>query len=781
MSKGDMGRVLRRALDRLGASAEAPSDAQLLTRFLRQRDDSAFAALVERHGPMVRGVCRRVLGNEHDADDAFQAVFLVLAEKAGTVRKQDTLGGWLHGVATHVARRARERRQVRQRHEHPAEYGHEPPDAHADAAESFARRELLAALDSEIDRLPAEQNRVLVLHYFEGRSHVETARELGCPAGSIWWRLEQAREGLRSRLTARGLSIPAAALAALLAETASAAVPRSLIDTTTRAALAPAAGGAAAALSGEILAAMSTSKLKWLSAALVLIVTAGAGVHWMVRREPAPASVPVVEEPRVASEEKASPPAEPNAKDLTLPPPAKVRAEPLAIPDPPPLPANARVGKSVRNNVANLGVLLARREARARGWAMEIGRQTQLDDLMGVFRPRRRKHTDADPPLGIGPTAGKVAPDGIEQLLFALETERAPYIDPALLVETAYRIQAVAEVTKDMKAPFHAMNVAWKKYTTDFQTASVEFTTAARSGDAPTVRQAVRKLNATCAACHNTAKETDGIASDIAQLSTDKVIELLKIDPPADDAGIAVARCKAGLRVLSARRLERAKTVPVIVDALTSRHEDVRIVAVSSLKALGESDQTGQPALDRALASEPAAFRYRFAHQVRRLASPTAACAELLESARPADRVQGANLLAVLGEAAMPLKAKLEKTQKEDVDPDVRFAAGETLRHLGDRTELPALLQGLRDPDPLVRGRSAQALAKLGGPAVPGLRAALASKDRDVRVSAISALGRVGPPAKEAADDLRALLQNSDPLLQTLAADALKRIEPPRP
>jgi RNA polymerase sigma-70 factor (ECF subfamily) len=197
------------ALRDLGLLAEGEataglSDEALLERFLGSRDESAqraFAALVDRHGPMVRGVCRRVLRDPADVGDAFQATFLVLARRAGSVRVSGSLAPWLHGVSARVARRARAvaiRRNGRERTN--AETPEIPARDERDADE------LRAVIDEESGRLPGRYGSPLVLFYLEGLSHEEVAGRLGCPVGTVRSRLSRGRDLLRDRLARRGLA-----------------------------------------------------------------------------------------------------------------------------------------------------------------------------------------------------------------------------------------------------------------------------------------------------------------------------------------------------------------------------------------------------------------------------------------------------------------------------------------------------------------------------------------------------------------------------------------------
>jgi RNA polymerase sigma factor (sigma-70 family) len=214
----------------LGGHAAARTDADLLGEFIARRDGTAFEALLARHGPMVLGVCRRVLGNHHDAEDAFQATFLVLARKAASVVPRARVGNWLYGVAYHTALKARAvaaRRRAKERR-----VGQMPRSQ----AEDGPGSEVLALLDEELHGLPDNYRAPLVLCELEGRTHQEAARLLGWPVGTLSGRLWRARELLARRLRDRGLHLSTAALATFLATTAvRAAVPTSLARATARA------------------------------------------------------------------------------------------------------------------------------------------------------------------------------------------------------------------------------------------------------------------------------------------------------------------------------------------------------------------------------------------------------------------------------------------------------------------------------------------------------------------------------------------------------------------
>jgi RNA polymerase sigma factor (sigma-70 family) len=232
-------------------SSENPGtvlDRELLERFATQHEEAAFTALVRRHGPLVLGVCRRVLGNWHDAEEAFQATFLVLARSAASIRKHDALGSWLHAVAYRVAVKARLHSAARQQSERQAQ-----PRPSSDPLAEVTGRELTAVLDEELQQLGERYRAPLVLCYLEGKTRDEAAQQLGWSPSTLQRRLERGREILRSRLARRGL-----ALATVLSVAAASPVTASvaLTTATVRAAFAIASGTGAAGL-------VSTQAVAW--------------------------------------------------------------------------------------------------------------------------------------------------------------------------------------------------------------------------------------------------------------------------------------------------------------------------------------------------------------------------------------------------------------------------------------------------------------------------------------------------------------------------------------
>jgi RNA polymerase sigma factor (sigma-70 family) len=283
---------LRTVLGQLQRSAKEQAggltDAELLCRFTCWRDEAAFEALVWRHGAMVLGVCRRVLRHAQDAEDAFQATFLVFARAAGSITRQESVGGWLYRVASRVARRARARAARRAAQELP-----DVPLPAADPASEAVWRDLRPVLDEEVARRPAKYRVPFVLCYLEGRTNEQAARDLGWPKGTVATRLAGARQRMRARLARRGLAPSAVVLAAVLAGQAGAApAPMSLVLATAGAALKFAADGAAAKAGVSIpvahltrgaLRSMFLSRLNAVAAVLVaagLILTAASAAAY---------------------------------------------------------------------------------------------------------------------------------------------------------------------------------------------------------------------------------------------------------------------------------------------------------------------------------------------------------------------------------------------------------------------------------------------------------------------------------------------------------------------
>ncbi len=297
-----------------GETLAGLGDGPLLAQFAARRDEAAelaFGALIERHGPMVLRVCRQLLGDRHAAEDAFQAVFLVLARRAGSIRHPDRLAPWLHGVALRTAREARARDGRRRRVERMGAEEARAREVAGPAAcpsMALARAEAAEALQRAIDGLPGRYRDPIILCELEGLTHQEAALRLRCPVATVGVRLMRARERLRGQLARRGLDAPAAM--ASVGPASPPAIPPGLVESTLRASARFASGKVAAGtvpasavtLANGVLLAMTIGKLK-LAAAVVLVLglaaTGGrAGLHRPaeaaagkreVAQEPAPA------------------------------------------------------------------------------------------------------------------------------------------------------------------------------------------------------------------------------------------------------------------------------------------------------------------------------------------------------------------------------------------------------------------------------------------------------------------------------------------------------------
>ena len=307
MARQGYGAVFRQVRMLYGAGPVGGiADGQLLERF-RAGDgevaERAFAVLVERHGPMVLRVCQKSLRDPHDAQDAFQATFLVLVRKAATVRAHDSLGPWLHAVATRVAACARAADARRRAHERMAAV---KATSHAEAE---GWDDLGQVLHEEIDRLPGTYRAAVVLCDLEGLTQEQAAHRLGWPAGTVRSRLARGRGRLQARLTRRGLAPSAGALAALLsAETATAGVPAPLAEAVVRTASLVAAGQvaagsvSAAALMEGALRAMLMTKLKVFSAVFLTCVGGASGTAGLAFHQPSAQPDPPISRSTTAGE-----------------------------------------------------------------------------------------------------------------------------------------------------------------------------------------------------------------------------------------------------------------------------------------------------------------------------------------------------------------------------------------------------------------------------------------------------------------------------------------------
>jgi RNA polymerase sigma factor (sigma-70 family) len=296
MAEHPLGKAIRHILHTL-APPSSDTDAHLLTRFAQLGDEQAFEILLERHGPMVWRTCRRVVRQAADVEDAFQATFLVLCRKGGSIGKRESLGGWLHRVAYRIALKANARRAFRTLDEGQV------LTCDIDPAAAAMQSELRFHLDGALNRLPEKYRRPVVLCCLQGKSRAVAAAELGWAEGTLSSRLSKGKELLRAHLLRRGVVPSAGALAALLAEEGAAqAVPPALLGATLKAKslflLAEAGASGGQALPAVILAkgalkTMFLAKVKIAAAVLLSVGLLGAGtvMHQVLADKPA-AGVP---------------------------------------------------------------------------------------------------------------------------------------------------------------------------------------------------------------------------------------------------------------------------------------------------------------------------------------------------------------------------------------------------------------------------------------------------------------------------------------------------------
>jgi RNA polymerase sigma factor (sigma-70 family) len=377
---------LRKALKHLHqvlhpTGGDALTDGQLLARFIASRDEAAFAALVRRHGPMVLGVCRRILRHTQDAEDAFQAAFLVLARKAASVVNRQAVGSWLYRVSCRIALEAKainDKRRTRERQvedmPHPEVGPNEPPDWRP-------------LLDRELNLLPESYRAVIVTCDLEGRSRKEAARHLGLSEGTVSSRLARGRRLLAKRLSRYGVSLPGGVLAATMAEGAASAVPPSLVSATL---LAVSGQGAISAsinfLVKGALKTMLLTKLKLAVGTVMIVAALGAsGLAYRAAGESPSAPVKAADKAPSAPAEKPSddplptpmPPEEPNGggQPPIAPAPAHSERPAPAIPNserPAPAPAAGFAPETPRGALPPLKIV-NKREVRLDFEVVKVG------------------------------------------------------------------------------------------------------------------------------------------------------------------------------------------------------------------------------------------------------------------------------------------------------------------------------------------------------------------------------------------------------------------------
>ena len=402
------------------------TDGQLLGYFLDQRDEAAFAALVRRHGPMVLSVCRRIAGNVHDADDAFQATFLVLVRKAASVQPREFVANWLYGVACNTARKARALATRRQAREKQVTAMPEPETRERPLVDL----DLQILLDQELSRLPDKYRAPLVLCDLEGKSRKEAARQLGWLDGTLSGRLARARQLLAKRLTRRGFAVSAGMLAVVLAQLAApASVPAALLMSTFKAAsvftVAQTAGMVstpALTLAEGVLKSMLFAKLKAVGIAFMLVAVVGVGLGFssgsrLSGQDKQPAEV-AQKDKAVPSRDKEAPQKDRrDGKAEDRPDDGKLKAEQLA----------EQLAAALRNKESEIRNLTLESEFKA----AVIQRQSQQLEAKEAEIQKLKKE--------------------IAELKKALAVEAWSRVDAASSVEALNREIVAAQADKDLK------------------------------------------------------------------------------------------------------------------------------------------------------------------------------------------------------------------------------------------------------------------------------------------------------------------------------------------
>jgi RNA polymerase sigma factor (sigma-70 family) len=302
-SNGKIGRILERVRNAVAVQNCCQlADHELLQRYVAAQDECAFAALVKRHGSLVMGLCWRILRHQQDAEDAFQAAFLVFARKAGTIRKSESIASWLHSVAFRAANKLRAS-QARRRARCQTQFGLETllDVPQADFSRDLSCRETQRVLEEELNRLPDKYRAPLLLCCVEGRTRDEAAQQLGWSLGVLRGRLDRGRELLRARLVRRGLSLSVALLALGVAGTSHAAVTPALLSSTVQAATgavrslagAGAVSAQATALAQGVIQAMFLAKVKIIAVGLLTFTFLGAGAGFVTYQAQAQDGQPV--------------------------------------------------------------------------------------------------------------------------------------------------------------------------------------------------------------------------------------------------------------------------------------------------------------------------------------------------------------------------------------------------------------------------------------------------------------------------------------------------------
>jgi RNA polymerase sigma factor (sigma-70 family) len=672
--------VLLGCLRRLaGGGAQEPPDWQLLERFVTHCDKAALEALVRRHGPLVLGVCRRVLRDPHAAEDAFQATFLVLVRKAGSIGKRNLLANWLYGVAYRTAARARVEAAKRREREAQA-----PPRPPADGEADVDRRELCAVLDEELNRLPAPYRAPFLLCHVEGRTRDEAARQLGWSLRTLQRRLERGRALLRARLTRRGVTLSATLLSASLAgKAADAAVSPALASATARAALSAAGGTptAAAAAAKIVIQTAAVARLKSAAGVLVVVVVIGVGAGaFTVAGRPAGGPTP------------AAAPTNPVPPE---PPPA---VEPL---DP--------------KMIAELAKQLRSKDWQERSAALE--KLTKLIDQhaggdMAIFEPVIGPLFDH---VGWGGEAEKESRMAAD-LLVRIGRPAAPLLRQALQSAEARERRCAAELLVRIRPPGISLVALLRPLTTDKDHYVRRTAIEGLEALGPAARDAIDDLKKATkdASLTNQVRARAALArvtGDDEQVAA--LAEYLTLVEPCDGAAAfaaselerlgkqakpavrkltdALKHKDAQVRVNAASALEvidgdADETIAALIDRLKNDPErEVRRTAAAALGAVGPKAKAAVPALRDALKDGGGGW-WVAAAALGKIggADAVAGLTDALANDDADVRLEAIRRLGDLGAAAKPAVEALKKARQDDPREGNRKSAAEAIKKIGD-------------------------------------------------------------------------------------------------
>jgi RNA polymerase sigma factor (sigma-70 family) len=667
------------------------SDHELLDRFIRSREQTAFATIVARHGPRVLGVCRRVLRDAHAAEDAFQDVFVLLARKAGTLRERTLLAGWLYGAACRTAAHARAAAARRRGREALAE-ARQPS---GDPAVEAAARELNAVLDEEVGRLPERFRNPMVLCHIEGLTHDEAARRLGCSPRTLHRRLERGRALLQARLGRRGVTLSAALIApSLWARPVEAAVSAQLVSAAVQAAaagrsvmaLCSMVGATAGRVGRTFLLARTRVALGLLAAAC--LVASGVGIAgYGATKQALPMPLPVGENWEAAPPDL--PPA-PRKGDVAMPIDPKLLAQ---------LAEQLR-SKNLDQRSAALATLEKLVPAKGAG---------KMD-----FAPV------IEPLFDLSGWGGEAEKDAqmAERLIVRIGGQTAPSLRRRLDSPDAHDRRVAAELLSRVESPGPGLTELLRPLLADKDHYVRRAAIQGLGAQGPAAKAAISDLEKASTDPNLPNRVTASVALiHIAGQSEERVgalADLLRMKEPCDGAAAyaatelgklgrkaksaapqlleAVKHTDAQVRVDAADALVRVGADPEkVVAALTGLLKDdpereVRRSAAGALGKMGPAAASAVPSLRKALRGDGGGW-WVAADAIGKIGGPDAvpALVEALESKDDDVRLTAIKRLGDLGGAASSSAEALKKAQKDDPRASNRKAAAEALKKITGR------------------------------------------------------------------------------------------------